>query len=126
MHAFLTTGWSYGSQSLVTLVTKVHFMDFGVNGIEAVSSRPVAVCRPIDCTCIGRTTNVHRGNFVYIQNFNFPVIYIIFNTYIMMSYIVCSLLANGIVMQLFSGPLPILLISNYRPISVLSVFSRNP
>jgi len=32
----------------MTFVSKVHSMDFGVNGIEAVSSRPMAVCWPID------------------------------------------------------------------------------
>jgi len=48
-----TIGQSYGSQSLVKLVTKVHSVDFGkvhsiVNGVETVSSSHMVVCRPID------------------------------------------------------------------------------
>ena len=60
-----TIAWSYGSQSLVTLMTKVHSMDFGkvhsiVNGSETVSSRPMAICRPIDCTCIMQNFKRHQ------------------------------------------------------------------
>jgi len=66
-------GWSYGSQSLVTVAT-----------------------------------NVSKGNFVYIQNFNSLVVYIIFNAYAYITYVVFSLLANSIVTWLFSGPLPML------------------
>ena len=35
-------------KSLVALVTKVYSMDLGENGVETVSSRPMAICRPID------------------------------------------------------------------------------
>jgi len=105
-----TIGWSYGRQSLVKLVAKVHFMDFGkvhsiVSGIETVNCRPMAVCRPMDCTCICRTSNVIRGNFVYIQNFNCPVICIIFNTYVMMSYVVFKLQKHWFPDRLHSRPL---------------------
>ena len=34
------------------LRTNIYSMDLGVNGAEAVSSRPMAVCRPMDCSCI--------------------------------------------------------------------------
>jgi len=36
-------------QSIISdSVIKAHSVGFGVNGIEAVNSRPMAVCRPID------------------------------------------------------------------------------
>jgi len=61
----------------------------GVNGVEAVNSRHMAVCRPVDCSCIGRTPNINRLIF-YIQNFSCLVVYIIFHTYVTMSYVVFS------------------------------------
>ena len=69
-----TIEWSYGSQSLVKLVAKVHsveFMDYGkvhsiVNGIETVSSRPMAVCRPMDCACICKTSNFNSGDLYHL------------------------------------------------------------
>jgi len=69
---------------------------YGVNGVEAVSSRPEVVCRPIDCICVDRTPSISRGNFVCIQNFNYLVVYIIFNTYVRMCYVVFRSIRNGI------------------------------
>jgi len=58
----------HGSQSLVTLVTKVYSMDFGkvhsiyfgMNGVKAVSSRPMAVCRRRDCICIYTYSHISK------------------------------------------------------------------
>jgi len=84
------------------------FIDFGVNGVQTVSSRPMVVCRPIDCTCVCRTQKIVRGNFVYIQNFNSLAIYIIFNRYVMLSYAVFSVLDNGVAKRTFATVLPLM------------------
>jgi len=49
------------------------------------------------------TPYINRGNFVYIQSFNSPVVY---NTYETMSYVAFSSVGKGIAKQMFPLPLP--------------------
>jgi len=46
-----------------TLQTKVHSMDLGVNDVEAISSRPIVVCRFMN-RCIAVKSNHDRGKFI--------------------------------------------------------------
>jgi len=96
------------------------FYDFGkvhstMNCIETVSNRPMVVRRPLNCTCVCRTSNVVRGNLVYIKIFNSVAIYIIFNTHVTMSYVVFSVSDNGIAKRTFATLLPRMLLMQRRP-----------
>jgi len=48
---------------------------------------------------------IGRGSFIYVQNFNSLVVYIMFNTYVTMSCVVFSALGNGIAEQTFATQL---------------------
>ena len=50
---WLFLAFGAGNQRFCDLTVRVaEALDLGVNGIEAVSSRPMTVCRPMNHTCI--------------------------------------------------------------------------
>jgi len=56
--------------------------------------------------CISPDDDDDRGHFVYGQNFNSPAFYVVYNTYVMMSYVVFRLPGNGTAKRTFPLPLP--------------------
>jgi len=50
--------------------------------------------------------SIRRDSFLYVGNINSLLIYIIFNTYVTMSYAVFSVLNNGIAKRTFATLLP--------------------
>jgi len=53
---------------------------------------------------------VDRGSFVYGQNVNSPAVYVVYNTYVTMSYVVFSSLGNSIAKRTFATQLPYFLL----------------